>query len=177
MPIRIVLTGSPSSGKTTLLHHFKKSGFHCLSEVSREIIQHSLDNELDITPWQDLQRFSQQVYKKRLKQFHEARSGFNFFDRSLVDIAAYQVLDGQSISNSLKEKLELLRYDYVFLAEPWEQIFENDAQRIESWEKAKEIDLALKSTYQTFNYHPIIVPKGSIEERAHFVLEKIGALD
>jgi predicted ATPase len=177
MPIRIVLTGSPSSGKTTLLHHFRDAGFHCLSEVSREIIQHSLDNGLDITPWQDLKRFSQMVYKKRLEQFHEAQSGYNFFDRSLVDIAAYQMLDGQAIEASLQKRLVSLRYDYVFLAEPWEDIFENDAQRMESWEKAQQIDSALKSAYEAFDYQPIVIPKASIEERAHFVMKKIGALE
>ena len=36
---RIVISGGPSSGKTTLINELKKLGHNCFDEVSREIIE------------------------------------------------------------------------------------------------------------------------------------------
>lgn len=169
--LRIVFTGSPSSGKTSLLRHFCELGYHCLPEVSREIIQESLDNNLDITPWQNLEAFSNMVYEKRKNQFHNTKEGWNFFDRSVIDVLAYQNLDEISISEAITAEVVEYHYDLIFLAEPWMDIFENDDQRVESWEQAVKIDQALKRTYQHFGYTPIIIPNCSIEKRAAFVIE------
>jgi predicted ATPase len=170
---RIVLTGSPSSGKTTLLNHIITLGYRCFEEVSREIIQHSMDEGLDVTPWQNLDAFSSLVWRKRIKQFEEASPGWNFYDRSLLDVVAYQELDMQPISADYERIMEQYRYDIVFIARPWPDIFINDEHRREDWNQALSVDDALIKAYKKRGYTPIVLPEVSVKERAEFVLNHI----
>ncbi|MCC5917281.1 MAG: ATP-binding protein [Cryomorphaceae bacterium] len=169
-PKRIVLTGSPSSGKTTIIEALQTQGHHCLPEVSREIIQHALDNNTNITPWQDLATFSQRVLEKRLQQFNLVVDGWNFYDRSLIDILAYQYLDGQKIEPTILNQIKQHTYDLIFIARPWKEIFTNDGQRKEDWKNACAIDEALMHTYLQFGYLPVIIPEGTVAERTQFVI-------
>lgn len=167
---RIVLTGSPSSGKTTLINHLAALGYHCFEEVSREIIQHALDNKTDITPWGNLEVFSSLVWEKRIIQHKNASPGWNFYDRSLMDVVAYQELDAVPIPSVKEESMRNLRYDLVFIARPWSDIFINDEQRREDWQQALAVDKALTKTYKARGYTPIVLPEVSVKERAAFVL-------
>ncbi len=170
---RIVLTGCPSSGKTTLLNHIITLGYHCFEEVSREIIQDSMDRGLDITPWQDLDAFSSLVWEKRMRQYGQASPGWNFYDRSLLDVVAYQDLDNQKISTEYEQTMRDCRYDVVFIARPWPDIFINDEHRREDWQQALSVDQALMSAYKSRGYTPIVLPEVSVKERAEFVLNHL----
>lgn len=171
--LRIVLTGSPSSGKTTLINHIGDMGYRCFPEISRDIIQTSIENNLDITPWQNLAAFSNMVWQKREGQFVQANPGWNFYDRSLVDIVAYEELNDSPINEQWEERMQALRYDLVFIARPWPDIFVNDEQRREDWAQSLRVDEALINAYRKRGYHPIALPEVSVEERAAFVLEHI----
>ena len=47
MQQKIVITGGPGTGKTTLLHSLKKRGFHCMDEISREITLKARKNGIE----------------------------------------------------------------------------------------------------------------------------------
>ena len=60
-------------------------------------------------------------------------------------------------------------YDTVFILEPWEAIFTKDNERYESFEEALQIDNALKHTYKSLGYQPVVIPKCSVAERVTFI--------
>ncbi len=37
MPKKIVITGGPGTGKTSLINHLEIKGFNCMHEISREV--------------------------------------------------------------------------------------------------------------------------------------------
>ncbi|HFG0873639.1 TPA: AAA family ATPase, partial [Salmonella enterica] len=43
MNSRIIITGGPSAGKTTLITALEKSGFHCQPESGRAVIKQQMD--------------------------------------------------------------------------------------------------------------------------------------
>ena len=51
---RIVISGAPGTGKTSIISGLSNSGYKCHIEVSREIIANQLQIKGSITPWQDL---------------------------------------------------------------------------------------------------------------------------
>ena len=58
---------------------------------------------------------------------------------------------------------------------PWNEIYETDNERYESFEQAQNIYEHLKKAYITYGYQPIEVPKQSIENRSNFILKNLDA--
>ena len=97
---RIIITGGPSSGKTSIIDALKDEGYSCFDEVSREIIQ-----EMNIkTAFKNVD-FEETVFKRE-KRFLNAKSGVNFYDRSMLDNLAYlknKLINTYSLQNRLRE--------------------------------------------------------------------------
>ena len=171
---RIVLSGGPGTGKTTLIWALEELGFNCLHEISREIIQEQLARGSNILPWQDLPAFSDKVFAGRKTQFYEAKPGLNFYDRSLIDAIAYMQKDQLIIPEKWKRSVKELRYaDPIFITPPWREIFGNDHERRESWEQLLEIHDFLVSAYQEAGYSVLILPHTSVKERLAFILDQV----
>jgi predicted ATPase len=64
-------------------------------------------------------------------------------------------------------------YSKVFVLPPWEDIYKSDEARYENFEQAKLIFNHLQETYQTYGYNLIEVPRGTIEERVHYILSQL----
>ena len=170
---RIVLSGGPATGKTSLINQLAEKGYTCLPEVSREIIRAELALESDVLPWADLHAFSERVIAGRIEQYHAAK-GVSFFDRSIIDSLAYMKKDGLPIPESWKSSAQNLQYfPVVFITPPWEEIFHNDNERRESWQQLLHINEYLISAYKEYDYEVVEVPKLPIEERARFILDSI----
>ena len=86
---RIIISGAPGTGKTSIISKLSESGYKCHKEVSREIIANQLQINGSITPWQDLFKFSEIVIKERLKQYKQATNKIEFYDRGIIDSFAY----------------------------------------------------------------------------------------
>lgn len=166
---RIIISGGPSSGKTTLIDELKRLGHICFDEVSREIIENQKINssvkEFD---------FEQRVFDKRLEQYQRAKSATQFYDRSFIDGLAYMKMNQLEIPDSFHKASNDLRfYSTVFICPFWPQIFENDAQRLESIEQAQQIYNQLINVYSEFGYKIAILPLGNVDDRIKFILDRI----
>lgn len=175
MKNKIVLTGAPGTGKTTIIKALKKQGHSCSEEISRAIITQQLSSGGDALPWKNLTAFSEQVMALRKAQYLNAPAATtHFFDRSIIDVIAYLQHDGLAINNDIMEMVKKFPYNTaVFYTPIWEDIYVTDTERKEDINSAIQVEHSLISCYKSFGYTLIEVPKLSVAERVDFILSKI----
>lgn len=174
-PRRIGISGGPGTGKTSLITELEKQGYPCFHEFSRQIIRESLAAGTDVLPWKDLDTFSHEVMKGRLEQHRSAvEPGIYFYDRTIIDIIAYQKADQLPVPDSWNRIAEEHRYDQrIYITPPWKEIYRNDNERMESFEKLLHLHDVLCETYQFFGYDVVPVPKVSEEQRIAWLLSDL----
>lgn len=174
MKKRIIISGAPGTGKTSIINKLLLDGEKCHPEMSREIISEQLAIKGSKTPWQDLDKFTELVIKKRTEQFHSANSPLEYYDRSVIDSFAYILKDNLKIKSQWKSLANKNRYfKKVFLAPPWKEIYKKDAERQEDFETAEQIHLFLLKAYYMYDYQVIIIPKTNVYERVEFIQKQI----
>ena len=57
-----IITGPPSSGKTTLINSLQDLNYKCHPEMARLVIQNNIKNGVDCFPWNNTLDFSHQVF-------------------------------------------------------------------------------------------------------------------
>lgn len=174
-PRRIAISGGPGTGKTTLIQELENSGYTCFHEFSRHIIKESLAIGSDVLPWKDLPAFSARVVDGRVNQHTLAvENKVYFYDRTLVDTLAYQYVDDLPVEDEWLRMVEQHRYETnVFITPPWEDIFGNDSERMESYDKLLRIHDVLCATYEKFGYNVIEVPRLPVLERKDWLIQQI----
>ena len=176
MQKKIVITGGPGTGKSTVIDELHKRNFDCMFEISREVTvkaQNEGINQLFLT--QPL-LFSELLLKGRVDQYIEASKkecDFVFFDRGIPDVHAYMNYISIDYPELYIEKSNFYRYDFIFLMPPWEEIYITDNERYENFEQALAIHNHLERTYKLLDYPIIEVPKGTVDERIAFILDQI----
>ncbi|MCB0457072.1 MAG: ATP-binding protein [Flavobacteriaceae bacterium] len=176
---RIVITGGPGSGKTSLIQHLQQRGFTCIPEISREVILKAQAEGIDQLFLEDPLLFSDLLLKGRIQQFEATQTAlelFVFFDRGLPDVTAYMDYLGTSYPSYFSETCMDNRYDAIFLLPPWKEIYIQDNERYESFEQAEKIFHFLHQGYAQYKYEVHHVPVGTIEYRSAFILKKLETL-
>lgn len=172
----IVITGGPSSGKTSLINTLALEGMVCYPEISREITLKARLQGVDQFFLDDPFLFSQKLLEGRYQQFLDAQledSDLVFLDRGLPDVVAYLDYTGAECPIDFLEVCGKSRYDLIFILPPWELIYKQDDVRYERFDQACLIDASLWKTYNEMGYEPILVPKVSVSNRFKFVMENI----
>lgn len=176
MNIKIVITGGPSTGKTSLIKKIGEAGFPCFGEISREITLQARKEGIAHLFKTDPLLFSERILQGRIKQFKMAdaqKQPIVFFDRGIPDVLAYMDSVGQAYSQHFKDACISYKYDHIFLLPPWEAIHVSDNERYESYDEARRIHIFLERTYTHFGYKITHVPKGTVEGRTTFILNTI----
>ena len=178
-PRKIVVTGGPSTGKTSVIQSLGQKGFPCFHEISRNVTLEAREQGIPQLFVSDPVLFSERIMEGRIKQFREAtrvKENYVFLDRGLPDVIAYMACFGQAYGNSFVEACESHVYDDVFLLPPWKEIHTPDNERYEDFEDTLRIHDFLEETYQSYGYNVVHVPKGSVEERLVFILKELNIL-
>ncbi|MAW65625.1 MAG: ATPase [Flavobacteriales bacterium] len=170
---RIVLTGGPGVGKTTLIKALSKKGYSTFNEAARKVIQKQLELNTSNLPWDNVVEFSKLVLIEQIKDFNHKNEALIFYDRGIPDITGYLNHARKNIFRELKKSCSLNRYDYVFILPPWKAIYTSDNERRENFEEAKLIYNEIEQAYLSSGYKPILVPFDSIDNRINFILEKL----
>ena len=171
---RIVLTGAPATGKTTLSLGLEAQGHHVFHEQARQIIQESLEKGSDILPWKDLNRFTEVVWELRNKQYDLASlETLNFYDRSIMDSYAYLLKGNAETKAQWMSDMKTKKFDKIFILPVWPDIHSLDKERMESLEDCIEVESFLYKAYQEMGYELIQVPVGTVEERLAFIHNSI----
>lgn len=180
---KIVITGGPSTGKTSVINKLEKEGHYCVHEVIRKMTADKIQEEgkvlfttNPILSVSDPLKFNHDLLKKRTEQYKAVTDTLNeliFFDRGIPDIIGYMQCFGQTFGSEFENAGKTFRYDQVFHMPPWREIHVMDAQRFENYEESLRIDTCLLAAYKNLDYIPIKVPKKSIEDRVDFILDHI----
>lgn len=173
---KIVITGGPGTGKTSIISNLQKKGYTCFEEISRQVTLEAREQGIEQLFLTNPLLFSQKLLEGRTQQFLNAdkeQSDFVFLDRGLPDVLAYMNYIGDKYPEEFTETCKKYSYDCVFTLAPWQEIFVSDSERYESFEEAVQIHHHLLQTYQQFNYKLIDVPFDSIEKRTDFILETL----
>lgn len=180
---KIALTGAPGTGKTVVIDQLQDMGYHCFPEVIRSMTakekERDTSKEIAGNPLMfadDPKLFNQQLINARIHQYTASLSlaePFCFFDRGIPDVLAYMEYFEQPYGTTFEEAAKEHPYDSLFIMPPWEEIYSMDNERLETFDQAKALHECLMHTYRSLGYHPIVVPKTTIEKRVTFILEEL----
>jgi len=173
---KIVITGGPGTGKSSIINELKKRGQICFDEISRQVTLEAREKGIEQLFLTQPLLFSELLLKGRLKQFHDAdeyEGETIFLDRGLPDVLAYMDYFESNYPVEFVETCQNNRYDQVFVLAPWQEIFVSDTVRYENFEQAELIHKHLLNSYKNFGYHLLDVPFESIEKRSNFILDAL----
>ncbi|MEM1001243.1 MAG: ATP-binding protein [Bacteroidota bacterium] len=176
MTKRIVITGGPSTGKTSLINSLKSNGYHCFEEISRQVTLEARKQGIEQLFLSDPLLFSRKLLDGRTRQYNEAgniNKSLVFLDRGLPDVLAYMDFIGDTYPNDFISRCRKLKYDAVFILKPWLQIYSKDEERYESYEEAQKIHNHLEKTYQRFGYSLNYLPEDTVENRVSFLIDSL----
>ena len=170
---RVVITGGPGTGKTSIINELLKRNYACLEEISRQVTLEAKQQGIDQLFLTDPLLFSDKLLEGRTKQFFDAgeNGGLVFLDRGIPDILAYLDFAGQTYPDHYDRACRAHVYDHVFVLSPWLEIYRQDNERYESFEEAAEIHDQLLETYLKYDYRLHDVPFGNVKERTDFILK------
>jgi predicted ATPase len=169
-----VITGGPSTGKTTLLSVLRKRGYKTLPESARVLIDEAKNKGVSPEKYrEDEKKFQMDVLRHKVKLEKELDSKqLTFFDRGMHDTLAYIRLIGEKINQEITDAVSKANYKKVFLLERLGG-YEKDYARTETAAQARQLDSLLYEAYDEAGITPIIVPIMKPKERAEFVLHHI----
>lgn len=173
---KIVITGGPGTGKSSIIIELKKRGHICFDEISRQVTLEARKNGVEQLFLTKPLLFSQMLLEGRAKQFVEADSHEHatvFLDRGLPDVLAYMDFFGSDYPPDFTSICQKNTYDAVFILAPWHEIFQSDSVRYETFEQAEVIHKHLLETYQKYNYNLTDVPFETVAKRADFILDSL----
>ena len=173
---RIVITGGPGSGKTSLIEALAAAGHATSPEAGRAIIRRQQAIDGQALPWRDRALFAELMLDREL----EAHARFAdiegpiFFDRGTPDVVGYLSLCGLPVPAHVERAAREIRYDRrVFIAPVWPEIFARDAERRQDLDEAQRTFDAMAEVYPRFGYDLIQLPKAPVAERVAFVASRL----
>ena len=169
---RIVITGGPGSGKTTLIRHLARAGYAHVPESGRAIIQAQMDIGGAGLPWADRQAYASLMFDADLDNYDAPpqKSQMAFYDRGLVDVIGYLRVEGMPVPERYDLAARQRRYHHtVFVAPFWPDIYRLDAQRRQSPQVAERTCEMMRDTYRRYGYDIVDVPRGDVASRLRFI--------
>ncbi len=165
--MRIVITGGPSVGKTTLIALLQERGYPVIEEQATKTIK-----EGKYLPWEDRNAFQQEVLHRQVDE--EARLNDDgrviFLDRGVFDGEAYFIYDKLFVPTAFS-RLNADRYDLAFLVEELPFFETNDVRR-ENIEFTREISNILERCYIKRGVPVVRVPFMTPEERVNLIISE-----
>jgi predicted ATPase len=168
------VTGGPSCGKTTVVEALGEAGFTVVGEAAREVFEEHRARVGDAYRIRDDERaFHDEVAERNVAAMHAADPDrVTFFDRTVVDSAAYAVHHGWPAPPGIGE-LELTRFRRAFLLDPlpWAA----DGVRYEGRAFAQTIDPVIERAYGSAGIPVTRVPVTTAAARLELIVAFAGA--
>ncbi len=160
----VVITGPPSSGKSTLLALFADAGERTSPDSTRQLITEVAATGRDVEEF----RFADDFQARVLEAMAAAEAkldpnGLVFLEYALPCNIAFHRTENRSLTPGLAVAAERYRYDEVFILDPVGWQF--DAERVEGEEYQSTVHQHMYDVYRELGYDPIGVPAMRPTER------------
>lgn len=173
---RYILTGTPGSGKTSILHELKRQGYVVVEEATTDVIarEHMRGN---LEPWRQPDFIDAIVSLQKHRQL-EATMGLDapqWYDRSPVCTLALSRYLGYPPSAALVEELERMEREriyqrHVFFIEQLGFCQPSSARKI-TFEESLVFEHIHEETYTSLGYDLIKIAPEALSERVHHIRE------
>jgi predicted ATPase len=176
---RYILTGTPGSGKTSIIHVLKRQGYAVVDEAATDVnVLEQMRGHPE--PWRQPDFIDAIVHLQKQRQITTANEPYDlqFYDRSPGCTYALSWYLGYPPSSCLLEELERIEREHIYQR----QVFfianlgfcqPTEVRKI-SFEEALIFEQIHKETYLSFGYDLITIPPYPLEERVSCITEMIG---
>jgi predicted ATPase len=167
-----VVTGAPSSGKTTVVRELEKLGYRVVHEVARDYIETRMQQGQTLEGIRaDKRSFENWILDAKIAIEAELpKDEVIILDRAIPDSIAYFEVAGLD-TNVAIQKSPRNRYKKVFLLD--QLPYQSDRARIEDTQTAVRLDQGLDQSYTMLGYEIVRVKVMPVRERVKFVVREI----
>lgn len=168
----VILSGCSGGGKSTIVSEMAARGCCVFPEPGRQIVKEEIFVDGDALPWKDMGRFIDRCLSRAIYFYNTANPSKTpvFFDRSIIDAVSALHALSRPLPSTYKNMIEKYKYhETVFMIPPWEELFSYDSERLHSFSDAVAEYKRLLRHYSLYGYKTVIVPHGSVKERADFI--------
>jgi len=175
---RYILTGTPGSGKTSIIHELKTRGYFVVEEAATDVIalEHIHDNR---EPWRLPDFIDKIVRLQKQRQIETSTYPYELqlYDRSPICTYALSRHLGYSPSPSLLEEMERIEREniyqrQVFFIENLGFCKPSEARKI-SFEESLIFEKIHAETYTSFGYDLMKIPPHSLSERVRSIMDAL----
>ncbi len=177
---RYILTGAPSSGKSTLIHELENKNYFVIHESATDIMQNEQAKGA-LAPWNNIDVFISNIVDlqkiREKKATLENRQAYQFFDRS--PICTYALCLYMNYTPPLKLMNEIQRicenniYDSkVFFIENLGFCEQNEIRKID-FNECLKFEKLHKQAYQKFGFECFWIPALNVTERVKLILNNL----
>jgi predicted ATPase len=173
---RYILTGTPGSGKTSIIHALKNQGYSIVEEAATDVIEieHKNDNP---EPWMQPDFIDKIVCLQKQRQIKAATypHELQFYDRSPLCTYALSRYLGYPLSSCLLKEVDRMEQENIYQR----QVFfienlgfcEPTETRKISFEESLIFENIHLEIYNSFGYECIKIAPHSLSERVHSIME------
>jgi predicted ATPase len=171
---RYILTGTPGSGKTSLIRFLQNMGNDVVEEAATDVIASEQERGV-AEPWKDSSFIDKIVNLQKQRQIKSLpNSAIQFFDRSPICTYALSVYLDIAPSEILLEEIERIRQEKVYQ----EKVFfienigfcEPSAARKISFEESLRFEKIHEEVYLSHGYECVKIASKEIPQRANEIL-------
>lgn len=168
-----VITGGPSSGKTTTVNLLKERGYITTFEHARHYLDTQRLKGKTVEETRKNQReFQLGVLDMQIEQEGEIAPDVQvFLDRAIPDALAYYRFLNLPVDEKLTKALQTVSYKKVFVLDSLPM--KNDYARNENGAAQEKIRELLVEVYESLHFPVVRVPVLPPEERVDFILKNL----
>lgn len=170
-----VLTGPPSSGKTTVLRCLQAQGHLVSGDSTRALIARETASGRSAQEF----RFGEDFQPRVLQAMKDAQESLNKTDRIFLEYAlpcniAFHRTEGRELTSGLANAAASYRYAAVFIFDPLPWTV--DTERVEDAEYQRTVHKHLDAVYRELRYQPVHVPVLDAHERVAFIMKHVKSI-
>ena len=173
---RYILTGTPGSGKTSILHELKRQGYAVVEEAATDVIalEQGLGNS---EPWLQPDFIESIVHLQKQRQLEAATlpDELQWYDRSPICTLALSRYLGYPASASLVEEIERIEREgiyqrRVFFIENLGFCRPTEARKI-TFEESLVFEQIHEETYTSLGYDLLKIAPEALSQRVQRIME------
>lgn len=174
---RYILTGTPGSGKTSIIYELHSKGYAVVEEAATDVIAFEQANG-EPEPWMQPDFIDKIIHLQKQRQIKASMvpDALQFYDRAPICTYALSTYLGYPPSTSLLEEIKRIEREniyqrQVFFIENLGFCHPTEARKI-SFDESLVFEKIHLEIYASFGYDLIKIPPASLSKRVHAIIER-----